>query len=131
MTTGAAPVASATRFHGRSRARVRRGVPDRAASRLRSVLPMQDRSVRGQPQHGEAACTEEIPSFIVDDWLAATLSGVRPRLQLRLQLRTPGPIRRARGLFAYLARTERDPSTRSDAFYARVSFAPAGRLRAP
>jgi hypothetical protein len=92
---------------------------------------MNERSGRGQQQRGEAACkTEESPSFTVDERLAATLSGVRARVQLGHQLRTPGPIRRARGLFAYLARSERDPSTLYDAFYARVGFAPAGRLRA-
>jgi hypothetical protein len=89
---------------------------------------MDERNVRGQQQHGEAACTEQSPAFIVDDWLAATIPGVRPRVQLFLQPCTPGHIRRARCLIAYLARSERDPSTLSDAFYVRVGFALAGRL---
>jgi hypothetical protein len=131
MTTGAAPVASETRFHGRSRLRARRGGPWPRGIALAHVLRMNELRGRGQPQRGEVACkTEESPSFTVDERLVATLSGLRARVQLRLQLRAPGPIRRARGLFAHLARTERYPSTLSDAFYARVGFAPAERLRA-
>jgi hypothetical protein len=67
-------------------------------------------------------------TLTVDDRLAATLPGVRPRVQLLLELRTPGRIRRARGLFAYLARTRRDPSALADDFYVRVGLALAGRL---
>ena len=68
-------------------------------------------------------------TLTVDDRLAATIPGVRPRVQLLLQLHTPGRIRRARNLFAYLARTERDPSALADDFYVRVSAVLAGRLR--
>src|ERR1019366_1641969 len=66
-------------------------------------------------------------TLTVDDRLAATIPGVRPRGQLLLQLHTPPRIRRARNLFAYLARTERDPSALADDFYVRVGFALAGR----
>ena len=68
-------------------------------------------------------------TLTVDDRLAATIPGVRPRVQLLLQLRTPGRIGRARDLFAYLARTERDPSALADDFYVRVGAVLAGRLR--
>jgi hypothetical protein len=91
---------------------------------------MQERSVRGQQQHSEAACTEESSAFTVEDRLAATIPMVRARGQLFLQPCTSGRIRRARRLIGYLARTERDPSTLYDAFYVRVGFAPVGRLRA-
>jgi hypothetical protein len=68
-------------------------------------------------------------TLAVDDRLAATIAGVRPRVQLLLQLRTPGRIGRARDFFAYLARTERDPSALADDFYVRVGAVLAGRLR--
>jgi excisionase family DNA binding protein len=48
-----------TRFHGQSRVRVRRGVPGSAASRLRRVLCMDERNVRGQQQEGRTACKRE------------------------------------------------------------------------
>jgi hypothetical protein len=67
-------------------------------------------------------------TLVVDDRAAATVPGVRPRVQLLLQLRTPGRIGRARDLFAYLARTERDPSALADDFYVRVGAVLAGRL---
>jgi hypothetical protein len=67
-------------------------------------------------------------TLTVDDRLAATLPGVRPRVQLLLELRTPGRIRRAQGLFAHLVRTRRDPSALVDDFYVRVGLALAGRL---
>jgi hypothetical protein len=69
-------------------------------------------------------------TLAVDDRLAAALPGVRPRVRLLLQLRTPGRIGRARGLFAYLARSGRDPSALADDFYVRVGLALAGRLPA-
>ena len=64
----------------------------------------------------------------VDDRLAATVPGVRPRVQLLLELRSAGRIGRMRGLFAYLARTRCPPSTLADAFYVRVGVALGGRL---
>ena len=69
-------------------------------------------------------------TLAVDDRLAATIPGVRPRVQLLLELHTLGRIGRARGLFAYLARTERDPSALADDFYVRVGVAFGGRLPA-
>jgi hypothetical protein len=62
----------------------------------------------------------------VDDRFAASVCGVRPRVRLLLHLRSRGHIRRARGLFAYLARHGPDPSELADAFYLRVS-GPLGR----
>jgi H-NS histone family len=67
----------------------------------------------------------------VDDRLAATVPGVSPRVRLLLELHTPLRIRRARALFAHLARTRRDPSALTDAFYVRVGVALAGRLAQP
>jgi hypothetical protein len=69
-------------------------------------------------------------TLTVDDRLAATLPGVRPRVQLLLELHTQGRIGRARGLFAYLVRTRRDPSALADAFYVRAGLVLAGRLPA-
>jgi hypothetical protein len=67
----------------------------------------------------------------VDDRLAATIPGVFPRVRLLMELHTPLRIRRARALFAYLARTRRDPSALTDGFYVRVGIALAGRLVEP
>jgi hypothetical protein len=64
----------------------------------------------------------------VDDRLAAWVPGVRPRVQLLFQMHTPKRIERVRGLFAYLARTGRDPSTLAEDFYVRVGAVLAGRL---
>ncbi|MGO9836894.1 MAG: hypothetical protein ACLP1X_22085 [Polyangiaceae bacterium] len=84
---------------------------------------MDQQNVRGHQQEGGAACKPEAShSFTVDDRLAASIPGVRPRVQFLLQVRTPGRIRRAPALLAYLAR-KRDPSTPSDAFHVRVGFA--------
>jgi hypothetical protein len=66
----------------------------------------------------------------VDDRLATSVPGVRPRVQLLLELHTPGRIRRGRDLFAYLGRTGRDPSGLADPLYVRVSAALGGRLPA-
>ena len=64
----------------------------------------------------------------VDDAFAVAVPGVRPRVQLLLELRTAGRIRLVRSLFAYLTRTGRDPSALPDAFYARVGAMLGGRL---
>jgi hypothetical protein len=66
----------------------------------------------------------------VDDPLAASVPGVRPHVQLLLELGTRGRTRLVRGLFAYLAKHAHDPSSLPDAFYVRVGFALAGRLPA-
>ena len=65
----------------------------------------------------------------VDDPFAVAVPGVRPRVQLLMQLGTAGRIRLARSLFAYLLRTGRDPSALPDVFYVRVAAALGGRLR--
>jgi hypothetical protein len=64
----------------------------------------------------------------VDDAFAVAVPGVRPRVQLLMQLGTAGRIRLARSLFAYLLRTGRDPSALPDVFYVRVAAALGGRL---
>ena len=64
----------------------------------------------------------------VDDAFAVAVPGVRPRVQLLLELRTTARISLARSLFAYLLRTGRDPSALPDSFYARVAAALGGRL---
>jgi len=102
---------------------MRHGMPAPRGIALALDDRMDVRSVRGQ-QDGEAASeTKESPSFTIDDPLAATIVGVRPPVQSLPRLRTPGPIRRARGPFAYFTRRERAPSTLFDAFYVRVGFA--------
>ena len=67
-------------------------------------------------------------SLEVDDPLAASVPGVRPRVQLLLDSVSAGRVRLVRGLFAYLTRTGRAPSDLHDAFYVRVSAALSGRL---
>jgi hypothetical protein len=89
---------------------------------------MQERSVRGQQQHGTAACTEESAAFTVDDRLAAITPAVPLRVQSLPPLRIPGPIRCARGLFADFTRMERAPSTPCETFSVRVGFALMRRL---
>jgi hypothetical protein len=64
----------------------------------------------------------------VDDALAVAVPGVRPRVQLLMELHTEGRIRLVRSLFAYLARTGWDPSALPDAFYTRVGAMLGGRL---
>jgi hypothetical protein len=66
----------------------------------------------------------------VDDAFAVAVPGVRPHVQLLLELRTAGRIRLARNLFAYLMRTARDPSALADNFYVRVGAVLGGRLPA-
>ena len=66
----------------------------------------------------------------VDDAFAVAVPGVRPRVQLLMQLHTAGRIRLARSLFAYLVRTGREPSALPDIFYVRVGNILAGRLPA-
>ena len=64
----------------------------------------------------------------VDDALAVALPGVRPRVQLLMEVRTAGRMRLVRGLFAYLTRTGWDPSALPDTFYTRVGAMLGGRL---
>src|SRR5579884_3954478 len=64
----------------------------------------------------------------VDDAFAVAVPGVRPRVQLLMELRTAGRIRLARSLFAYLVRMGRDPSALPDIFYTRVGAMLGGRL---
>jgi hypothetical protein len=64
----------------------------------------------------------------VDDPLAASVPGVRPRVRLLLELGTHGRARLVRGLFAYLARHAHEASSLRDAFYIRVAGVLGGRL---
>jgi hypothetical protein len=64
----------------------------------------------------------------VDDAFAVLVPGVRPQVQLLMELRTAGRIRLARSLFAYLTRTGWDPSALPDTFYTRVGAMLGGRL---
>jgi hypothetical protein len=64
----------------------------------------------------------------VDDALAVAVPGVRPRVQLLMELHTEGRIRLVRSLFAYLSRTGWDPSALPDTFYTRVGAMLGGRL---
>jgi len=64
----------------------------------------------------------------VDDRLAAWVPGVRPRVELLLELGTHGRVRLVRSLFPYLAKRALDPTSLPDAFYVRVGVALAGRL---
>ncbi len=64
----------------------------------------------------------------VDDAFAVAVPGVRPRVQLLMELGTAGRIRLAKSLFAYLVRTGWAPSALPDIFYVRVAAALGGRL---
>jgi len=64
----------------------------------------------------------------VNDPLAASVPGVRPRVRLLVNVRTAGRARLAKKLFAYLLRTGREPSALADAFYWRVGAVLGGRL---
>jgi hypothetical protein len=64
----------------------------------------------------------------VDDRLAASVPGVQPRVQLLLQVCSPGRTRLVREMFAYLATEGCDPSRLPDARYLRVGVALGGRL---
>jgi hypothetical protein len=66
----------------------------------------------------------------VDDRLAASIPGVHPRVQLLLDLHASKPIRRVRGLFAYLRRNGRNPSQLPDDFFLRAGVALSGPLPA-
>jgi hypothetical protein len=66
----------------------------------------------------------------VDDRLAASVPGVKPHVQLLLEVATIGRARLVRGLFAYLAKHTEDPSGLPDDFYVRVAFVLGGRLPA-
>ena len=67
-------------------------------------------------------------SLEVDDPLAASVPGVRPRVQLLLDSLSAGRVRLVRGLFAYLVRTGRAPSALPDDLYVRVSAVLSKRL---
>jgi hypothetical protein len=69
-------------------------------------------------------------TLVVDDISAVAVPGVRPRVQLLMELRTAGRIRLVKSLFAYLVRTGRDPSALPDIFYTRVGAMLGGRLPA-
>jgi hypothetical protein len=66
--------------------------------------------------------------LVVDDRLAASVPGVRPHVQLLLQVHSSGRARLVRELFAYLARTNLEPSAMPDDFYVRVGAVLGGRL---
>jgi hypothetical protein len=83
---------------------------------------MNERNVRGQREREPASKTRESPSFTSDDRLVETTPGVRARVQSLPRLRSLGPIRCARGLFAGFNRMERAPLPLSDAFFVRIGF---------
>ena len=89
---------------------------------------MNERSIRGLQEGDAASKTRESPSVTVDDRLAATIRGIPPPVQSPPRLRIAGPIRRARGFFAYFTPVERAPSLLPDAFYLRNGFAYKGKL---
>ena len=66
----------------------------------------------------------------VDDTFAVAVPGVRPRVQLLMELGTAGRIRLARNLFDYLVRAGRNPWALPDIFYTRVGAMLGGRLPA-
>ncbi len=69
-------------------------------------------------------------ALLVDDRLAASLPGVRPRVHLLLDARSEDRVQLLRQLFAHLVQTGRDPAVLADGFYLRVGAALGGRLPA-
>jgi hypothetical protein len=67
-------------------------------------------------------------TLVVDDPLAARVIGVRPRVQLLLELHTAEGIRRTGRLLAYLLASGWSPDHLSDAFWGRASTALRGRM---
>jgi hypothetical protein len=67
-------------------------------------------------------------TLAVHDPMAASVPGVRPRVQLLLDVVSASRVRLVRGLFAYFARTGRAPSDLPDGFYVRVGATLGGRL---
>jgi hypothetical protein len=67
-------------------------------------------------------------TLVVNDRLAASVPGVKPHVQLLLQMHSSGRARLVRELFAYLARTNHEPSAMPDDFYLRVGAVLGGRL---
>jgi hypothetical protein len=81
-------------------------------------------------QHRRRTRTFVFRTLEVDDRLAASVPGVRPHVQLLLAVHSAGRARLVRGLFAYLVRTNREPSALADDFYLRVGGVLGGRLPA-
>jgi hypothetical protein len=71
-----------------------------------------------------------VSTLEVRDQLAASVPGVRPQVQLLIDVSTGRRIRFARGVFSYVLKSGREPSNVADAFYVRVSAALAGRVPA-
>jgi hypothetical protein len=66
-------------------------------------------------------------TLIADDRLAAAVPGVRPRVQLLLDVHSPGCVRLARVLLAHVRRHRLEDAL-SDGFFARAGVALRGRL---
>ncbi len=66
-------------------------------------------------------------TLVVDDPLAVTILGVRPHVQLLLDVNTTPSIRRTRQLLADLVDAGHAPEQLSDAFWGRVSTTLRGR----
>jgi hypothetical protein len=68
-------------------------------------------------------------TLVVDDRLAASVPGVRPRVSLLIAVQSAGKVRRARALVRYLARQGGSASDLSDSFYVRAGQVLAGHAR--
>jgi hypothetical protein len=66
----------------------------------------------------------------VHDRLAASVPGVKPQVQLLLDLHSTGRARLVRGLFAYLTKHRHDPGVLPNSFYVRAGAVLGGRLPA-
>lgn len=62
-------------------------------------------------------------TLVVDDPLAASVPGVRPRVRLLIYAHSAGAIEQLRRLFGHLARRGCDAACLSDLFYRRVGHA--------
>ena len=67
-------------------------------------------------------------TLTADDRLAATVSGVKPRVHLLLELHAGESVRRTRRLFADLLARGESPDFLSDGFWGRLGAALRGRM---
>ncbi len=82
-------------------------LPRATSARERSVRSRASTPVRSSRASYGAVVLFVFRTLEVDDAFAVTVPGVRPRVQLLMELGTAGRIRLARSLFAFLLRTGR------------------------
>ncbi|MGD0679042.1 MAG: hypothetical protein ABSC94_26870 [Polyangiaceae bacterium] len=79
-------------------------------------------------RHRRRTRTFVFRTLVVDNWHAASILGVRPRVHLLFDVRSEGRARLVRNMFRYLNETGPDPTALPDGFYLRVGVVLGGRL---